>query len=70
MVRRAYVWRVPRPAINSPSKLMGVVVDVIWYSTVSRERMGLPGGRVRVAAQVVPAVPVPTTDGMSHVAET
>ena len=32
--------------------------------------MGLPGGRVRVAAQVVPAVPVPATDGMSHVTET
>ena len=32
--------------------------------------MGLPGGRVRVAAQVVPAVPVPTTDEVSHVAET
>ena len=51
----------PRPAIYGPSRLMGVVVDVIWYSNLYREGMGLPGGRVRVPAPVVPAVPVPAS---------
>ena len=49
---------------------MGVVVDVIWYNTVSREGMGLPGGRVRVPAQVVPAVPILATDEACREMET